>query len=293
MLKMNHILLPVDFSPRTRAAVKYATTLAARFHASVTVLQALAPMNVVLEAAGGGGGNLVREVLAHQKEEAEAKLQAFLAKDLGDFEARPVLVEGDPASAIVDFARSNKVDLIVTPTRGCGVFRRFLLGSVTAKVLHDASCPVLTTQHAEEVCSDGNWELSEVLCVVNLGSGDGDAIGWAQELASAFEARLSIAYAMPSMTMRPETYYLESDMGRLLAKDVRERIEKELSASGIMDANIYVQPGSAANVVRAIAEDHHANLVVIGRGSGNGNRSRLQTDSYAVIRESPCPVISI
>ncbi len=36
------------------------------------------------------------------------------------------------------------------PTHGYGPFRRFILGSVTAKVLHDADCPVWTGVHLEE-----------------------------------------------------------------------------------------------------------------------------------------------
>ncbi len=290
---MKHILLPVDFSPRTQTAVRYATTLAGRFHASLTVLQVLVPVNVALEVAGGGGGILVQEVLARQKSDTEKKLQAFLADDLRDLEVDRILAEGEPALTIVDYARSNNVDLIVMPTRGCGVFRRFLLGSVAAKVLHDAPCPVLTTQHAEEVQFDFDWKIREILCAVNPGSGDDNAMRWAHDFASAFQARLSIVHAMPSMTLSPETYYLESYMGRVLAGDARERITRMLSAASAIDATIHIQHGSAANVVRAAAEDYRADLVVIGRAAGNGNRGRLRTDSYAIIRESPCPVVSV
>ena len=294
MWNMKHILLPVDFSPRTKAAVRYATTLANRFHSTLTVLQVLVPMDIALEVAGGGGGGiLVQEALAHQRNEAERKLQAFLADELRDFDARRVLAEGDPALTIVDYARSNNVDLIVTPTRGCGVFRRFLLGSVTAKVLHDAPCPVLTTQHAEEVQPDSNWKLRDILCAVNPGSGDESAIRWAHELASAFGSRLSIVHAIPSMTLHPETYFLQSDVGRVLASDVRDRIVKMLASANIMDAAIYIQHGTAAVVARSVAEDHHADLLVIGHPAGIGNRGRLRTDSYAIIRESPCPVVSV
>jgi len=61
-----------------------------------------------------------------------------------------VLLKGDPAECIVRVAQENAVDLIVMPTHAHGRFRRFLLGSVTAKVLHDTDCPVLTGVHHED-----------------------------------------------------------------------------------------------------------------------------------------------
>ena len=57
---------------------------------------------------------------------------------------------GDAATRIAEVERERGLDLIVMPTHA-GVFRRMLLGSTTAKVLNDADCPVLTTQHAETI----------------------------------------------------------------------------------------------------------------------------------------------
>jgi hypothetical protein len=64
------------------------------------------------------------------------------------------LAESDAARAcyvkrIVEFAHNNNITLIAMPTHGYGLFRRFLLGSVTAKVLHDADCPIWTGVHME------------------------------------------------------------------------------------------------------------------------------------------------
>ncbi len=295
MPKMKHILLPIDFAPRTHAAACYAAVLAGRFDALLTLLHVLPPVNPAWELAGGGGGGLlVQEALERQKGEAERKLKAYLADEFRHFEVQRMLAEGDPALTILDYAHSENVDLIVMPTRGCGVFRRFLLGSVTAKVLHDAPCPVLTTQHTEDVQPDSRWQLRSILCAMNPGSGDEKAMHWAHWLASVFGAQLSIVHALPSFALRPETYYLESDVGRVLAQDVRERIKKMLSAAGIVNAPIYIQNGgSVARGVRSVAQDHRADLVVIGNSSENGNRGRLRTDAYAIIRESPCPVVRV
>ena len=97
MPKMKHILVPVDYAPRTHAAVCYAAVLAGRIDASLTLLHVLPPVNPAWELAGGGGGGLlVQEALGRQKDDAERKLKAYLADELQHFEVERILAEGDP-----------------------------------------------------------------------------------------------------------------------------------------------------------------------------------------------------
>jgi nucleotide-binding universal stress UspA family protein len=289
---VKHILLPIDFSPRTLAAVRYAAAIARRFRSSLTLIHALVPINIAWEAAGGDEV-LIEQILVNQRDHFERKLQFFLADELQDFEVNRVLLEGDPAPTIVNYARSKNIDLILMPTRGGEIFRRFLLGSVAAKILHDAPCPVLTTVHEEEILPDPDVQLQDVLCAVDPGTGDEQALQWACNVASRFKARLSIVHAIPSRALHPETYYLESDMGRVLAGDARDRIMKMLTACSIAEPAIYIQSGPAARVIRSVAQDHRVDLVVIGRPFGTGTPGRLRADSYGIIRESPCPVVSV
>jgi len=291
---MKHILLPVDFSPRDAVAAQCVITLAKRFNSSLTMLHVLPAINVALELAGGGEGFTVQEVLAHQKLETEEKLQSFLTDELRNIKRNRVLAEGDPAEMIVDYAQANNVDLVLMPTSGCGAFRRFLLGSVAAKVLHDSRCPVLTTQHTKELQPDSVWAVHNILCAVQLELGDDRLIRFAREFACAFGAHLSIVHAMTSFRPNPETFYLESDMGRLLARSVRDKIDKMLSVCDALDAPIYIEAGnSVASVLRSVAQDHHADLIMIDRTFGNRSHGRLRAESLGIIRESPCPVLSI
>src|SRR5207245_2957797 len=64
-----------------------------------------------------------------------------------DLAAGAIVSLGDPAAEITHYAEKNQVDLIMMPTHGYGRFRNMLLGSVTAKVLHDAHCPIWTAAH--------------------------------------------------------------------------------------------------------------------------------------------------
>ena len=53
------------------------------------------------------------------------------------------LLEGNPASIILEFSQCEKYEVIIIGSRGMGQFKELLLGSVSSKVIHHSSCPVL------------------------------------------------------------------------------------------------------------------------------------------------------
>jgi nucleotide-binding universal stress UspA family protein len=61
-----------------------------------------------------------------------------------NLKVRTIVLQGNPADRIVELARSEKVDMIVTATHGLTGWRRFIFGSVAERVVRFASCPVLT-----------------------------------------------------------------------------------------------------------------------------------------------------
>jgi nucleotide-binding universal stress UspA family protein len=152
MLPLAKILLPVDFSARSVGAVHCAQRLAQRFSSEIILLHVLAPVQYRLGDTEMGGvmlGDLYRA----QIEGLTAELDAFQREELAGGNVRRLVLEGDPAGRIVEFAQQEKVNLIMMPTHGHGTFRRFLLGSITAKVLHDAACPVWTGVHIAEAAA--------------------------------------------------------------------------------------------------------------------------------------------
>jgi nucleotide-binding universal stress UspA family protein len=80
-----------------------------------------------------------------------SQLNACLSDgDRGILNARAVVETSDtPAQAIVDYAKSANIDLIVMGTHGRGTRAQLLVGSVAERVVQTASCPVLTVRHPE------------------------------------------------------------------------------------------------------------------------------------------------
>jgi nucleotide-binding universal stress UspA family protein len=290
MLPLSGILLPVDFSERCLGATRYAEALAARFGAEIVLLHVVEPMRYEFSTLEFGGA-VLNDLIADRAAQAERQLNAFLADELKDARVRRVLVEGDPAQKIVEFAHTGQVQLITMPTHGYGPFRRFILGSVTAKVLHDADCPVWTGVHMEEAPSAGAIAFRSIVCAVDLGRESRKTICWGAQLAKELGAKLTLTHAVPSVESRPGEYFDQA-----LATELEKAAQEELRklGDGVADqAEIAVGRGDPPRVVCAAASAAHADLLVISRGSAAGIFGRLRTNAYAIIRQSPCPVVSV
>jgi nucleotide-binding universal stress UspA family protein len=176
------------------------------------------------------------------------------------------------------------------PTHGYGPFRRFLLGSVTAKVLHDSQCPVWTSAHLSEP-SAAPTGYNRVLCALDLTSTSLPLLQWASEFAREQGATLKLVHAIPAAA--PAGLELEGGRFRAalfnMATEELARLQKEAGTS----LEITLTAGDVAAVVRQTAEEDRADLVIIGRGVMQAALGRLRTNVYAIIREAACPVLSV
>lgn len=140
--------------------------------------------------------------------EKAKQLEEFAAAELRDVSVRRLIYEGDPETQIAAFTQAEDIQLIVMPTHGYGVFRRFLIGSVTSKVLHDVSCPVLTGLHVNAQAPLIDVKLSTIVCAVDLPPHRGETLAWASQLARDFKANLSIVHVVPSTTRSPTVAFI-------------------------------------------------------------------------------------
>jgi nucleotide-binding universal stress UspA family protein len=201
-------------------------------------------------------------------------------------------MEGDPARTIVEYAHSENSDLIVMPTHGYGPFRRLLLGSVTSKVLHDADCPVWTGVHLEKHPSAEPLALSHILCAIDLGPHSTKALDWASRLATEFRSKLTIVHVVASLDPRTEDYYFAPEWRKYVMDQAKEDIEK-LQRNVGTQAEVDLETGDISKSVSLAAENLKADLMVIGRGATAGVLGRFRMHAYAIIRQSPCPVVSV
>lgn len=292
MADLSRILVPVEFSPRCRGAIQYSESLARHFHSEILLLHVITPPVAWVGAIDSVPYYTTAEFARELQEERTRDLDAFPCEAGDQASVRRLVLNGDPAQMIVDTAAAEHSDLIVMPTHGYGPFRRFLLGSVTAKILHDAGCPVWTGPHMENAPDPAAVAFRTILCAVDLGPHTRDVMCWAARFAAEFQAQLMFLHVIPYTTTRLGPFYFDPEWRMMIIKQARERIDflkREMGIAG----EIVVDSGEVGAVVRDVAGGRKADLVVVGRGSRAHAHRRLPTHAYAIVRESPCPVVSI
>lgn len=294
MLNMNKILVPVDFSERSTVAAEHAVVMANHF-GSELIFAHVIPFSPYHYAAFESGLYVGTSWPSQPEMEAalEKKMSAFVAGVSSGRKVTEVVAKGDPAKKIEEIAAENKADLIILPTHGYGPFRRFILGSVTSKVLHDVTCPVFTGSHVSEVPVFGSKPYKRVACAIDLGGHSEAVLRWAAEFARSWDTDLVAIHAAPLLDAAPaQGQFYSAELRQGLIRSRRERIEELLHSTGC-EAEVRVEVDEVSHYVPSVVRDVHADVLVIGRTPPSGLLGRLRTHAYALIRESPCPVISI
>lgn len=283
------ILLPVDFSVRSREAADYARRLAERFNAALTFLHVVAPLEYEYSMIEPSDTSL-KQIEAKRQEKAKQELDRFPETSWnGVADVERVVAFGDPAEQILAHARSRGTNLILMPTQGQGSLRRLLIGSVSAKVLHDAECPVWTGVHLAERPDFPEFSLKHILCAVDLEAQTIRVLEAARQLAFEFKAKMTVVHATPEPGGDAGDFFDPNWRLHLTVK-LRERLDEVLQGE---DVQTHIAAGDPHKVVSAAAARFGADLVVIGRGCNTDVVGRLRAHAYAIIRQSPCPVLSV
>jgi nucleotide-binding universal stress UspA family protein len=290
MPSFHKILFPTDFSEPCAQTAPYVAGLAEKFDSRVTLLHAFDAYDPFGYGAASATASYAEEVPALWQQR-EAAMERFGSDAFKELAVDRTIVDGTPAESIVRYAQNHGIDLIVMPTHGYGGFRRLLLGSVTARVLHSAGCPVLTTSHCETLEKRCAQCINHIVCGVDLGSDSIQLIRSAYELAQIYQASLRLVHAVNPNGLGSGEVIADAPFQRFLVETANEKLselQRELHTH--LDAS--VKRGSIPNVIREVATEDHAELTIIGRGHPDKLLGSLRTHANAIVRESPCPVLS-
>ena len=136
----SNMLIAVDGSESAGKAFQRAIYLAQKCNSKLDLV------HVVQCEVGGDSANTF-EMIEELKDKAKKMLEEYRVEAAkNNVPIQITIMQGDPAKVIIELAKAKSYDLIIMGTRGRSSFHELLIGSVSQKVMHHASCPVMVVR---------------------------------------------------------------------------------------------------------------------------------------------------
>ncbi len=293
-MKTFRILVPTDFSDSALLALEHGIFLAKKFEGELVLLHVAELPTITIHDFPSDLFDLAREAGMDRMGELLDEQEVVLPP------VKRVVLSGTPAEpaadVIVDYAKSNDIDFIVTGTHGRRGVRRLFLGSVTEEVVRRSPCPVLTMRTHKEA-----WSLpraDRILVPVDFSAATRQVIGAASRIAEHYDAAITLAHVV-NLDYYPY-YGFGSDAFPEIRKSMIEASEAKLTelAAELQAAGLVVSwktiKGHPAVALRQLAEETDTDLIVIGSHGRSGfDRAMVGSVSEKVLRSAHCPVMVV
>jgi nucleotide-binding universal stress UspA family protein len=285
-IAMRRILWACDFSTGALEALRWVLPIAKAYRSEITALHVI-PATV---PPGDGILSLANPVLLrpHLHHDVSAALDRYVAPAIAaSVPATVTLREGTPIHEILDMAERLPADLVVLGTHGRGALERSVIGSVAEAVLGRARCPVVTVP-AQAVPASGAEMPGTVLWATDFSVRATAALPYALSIAAKGGADLIFVHAV-----EPDPH----SHGRERVGEGERRLREVAAANqlpGRRRPECIVVSGSASAEILRVARERGAGLVVMGtHGSRTLHSLLLGSTARRVIRDAPCPVLSL
>lgn len=281
------ILLPFDGSDGARAVLEHVADIANAEDATVHVLFVA---DTTRDSVTIIQGQPVDALVQHG-ETLIADAEQILASLGVDFETE--VVQGNPAPEITGYAERYGHDLIVMPTHGREGISRFLLGSVTEKVVRLSSVPVLTArmQPDEQLA----FPYDDILIPTDGSPGAAPAVEHGLALASALDATVHALSVVDTASLGPDVRSAVSAEAREgAATDAINEVASQAESYGIGAVVRHLKHGNPAAEILDSVEEEEIDAVVMGTVGRRGtDRVLLGSVAEKTVRSAPVPVITV
>jgi nucleotide-binding universal stress UspA family protein len=299
MIHPNRILVPIDFSEPSKAALRHGIALTRAVSAHLVLIHVPEHLGASDEAEYPIGLFETMHGTVHDR------LGSLLTeREIRELAPERVMRLGRPAEAIVSYAAEQDIDLIVMGTHGRQGVTRMLVGSVTEAVVRRAPCPVLTVHsiRAEpvEVDAAGAHERRaalmfaprQVLVPTDFGDASVTALRYARAFAQAFGSSLHLLHVRDNAFMRAMVAD-PRDLGSARLHNLHQLLTDHdrcvLQARAVVEVS-----DNPAEAILEYARSAAIDFIVMGT-HGRTGMDRALTGSVAeqVIRSAPCPVLTV
>jgi nucleotide-binding universal stress UspA family protein len=291
-MRINKVLVPVDFSPASTLAVNHGIALARKFKAKLSLLHVVETHTALLYTFPSGAEKVDRQRLA----QAEKMLPILISpEDRDDLDVKFLVKTGDIEKMIENAVHDENADAVVMGTHGRSLFGRLLIGSVTQGLLRKLGVPILTVCHVSHPL-----EFRRILFGTDLGPGSDKAFDFALQLARTAGSTLVVAHTIdkrPAVTYETpevkEVFDEEHERAVQHASDCFAEFKAKGSALEVQVECVLSEGDVSASLLR-IADEAVVDLMILATRKRSAiSRTLLGTVAEPVIRNAHVPVFSV
>lgn len=287
------LLIPVDFSEKTESSTRLHQLLAPdvpRELLHVVANQDYAQPSFT-SAQFAFGQAFHGRVLDAAKSEMEKLVEERI--QLGETRCSGLVITGSAPEEIAEHARDTDTDLIVMSTHGRTGVSRWLLGSVTERVLRLAPCPVLVERN---VLPGASPTVKKILVGVDFSEHSRRALDLAVKIAGRLDSQLECFHVWSS----PYAGYSHSilaDGFNYWAETAASQMKEFLETANLpssLDWKSSVVPGAPASKLMEKMEAEHPDLLVLGTHGYRGiKRLALGSVAEVTVRYASCTTLVV
>jgi nucleotide-binding universal stress UspA family protein len=289
------ILVPVDLSEQSRSSLGHAVLLATAFASSLELVHVVELVEPTHPPFWSRELALANELHSRAVRSAESSLAQLLPL-VGPVHGASVtsrVLSGSLPGTLVDHAAASGAGLIVVSTHGRTGFARWLLGSVSERLLRAAPCPVLVARGGS---ASAQPRLTRILVAVDLSEPSRRALSMAASIAAKFGAELQVLYvwAAPFYGEDAEQY---AGLFERVREQARTELDEFVASSGAaasIDVGRTIVSGTPSAEILEWARHTKPDLLVLGtHGRGGIKRLVLGSVAEATARYSECATLVV
>lgn len=293
------MLIPLDGSKTAEDVLPYARRLAADARVAVELLGVVEMAEIAEDIASNQAayaGALVREAVRNSTEYLEKLAQTF-----HNGKVRCNVQQGRPEDIIIAAASADRATLIAMATHGRSGVTRWLLGSVTEKVLRGTVNPLLVVRAPGNSKTDGEAALRSVIVPLDGSDVAETILSPVAALAKVLDLQVLLirVYGLPLPTYGGDDYYVPDYLE--LKDQIRDEAEGYLNsranllrAQGVAEVSTVVIEGSAADAIIDLARKTPDNMVALSPHGRSGlQRWVLGSVTEKVVRHCQDPVLIV
>jgi nucleotide-binding universal stress UspA family protein len=297
MTTYKNILVPVDFSEPSKKAVTYGLTLADQLRARLVIAH-IVPESTALAYAFPTQTN---EIEKDQEDKARAEIQRLLPLQYREKYAIQMIVRtGTIETELLRIVNDERADLVVMGTHGRGNPGRWLLGSVTERLLRKLPVPVLTVSHiGEEAHTIELVSLERIVYATDLFENTDAGLESAHALSYGAGAQFTVmhcVYYRDRMWWAPSAIPDFDNLRTKFLAEMRQKVDAVISRAGMPEIPIefLVVEGKPYEKILQTASDHAAGIIVMNLQSKSTlERALIGSTAERVVRLSSIPVLSV